>query len=230
MVRLNKYLADCGIASRRQAEKLILNGDIKVNNKVCRVLSTKVSDKDDVSYRNRLVKPQNKNVYILLNKPVGYVCSTRRFKNEKSVLDLFEIKERVFPVGRLDKDSQGLLVLTNDGDLTLKLTHPRYEKEKEYLVEVNNKLNIEIIQGLRQKIRIDDDIVQAYNVKKLDDYELLMTLKEGKNRQIRKMLAEFGLRVTNLRRIRLNRLRLGDLEIGEWRYLSESEVENKLLN
>ncbi len=224
IIRLQKYLADCGVASRRNSEKLIETGVIKVNNKIITEHGFKVdTEKDKVEYNNKTLKPESKLIYIMLNKPAGYVTSLDH-EGKKIVLELVKIKERVFPVGRLDKESQGLLIMTNDGDLTYHLTHPKFEHEKEYIVETLTKPTENDLKSLAEGIVIDGKRTSPAKVKSLSENSFSIIIHEGRNRQIRKMCAERYIKIKSLKRIRIGPLNLGNLEEGQWRYLTEDEV------
>jgi len=224
-IRLNKFLADHGIASRRKAERFILQGKVKINSEVVAKLATKVDPKTDlveVQGYGVLSEKNKEKVIYKVNKPVGYICSNRRFKNDKLVFDLIDDKRRLFVIGRLDKDSQGLVLLTNDGNLAQKMTHPRYEKEKEYEVEVDKELTKDFLAKMASGVRIDSGLTRQAKVKPLAKKSFNIILKQGKNRQIRKMCAKLGYKVQKLKRIRLGSVELGDLRIGsveklEWR-------------
>jgi len=239
-IRLQKYLAQAGIASRRQSERLIVEGKIKVNGEVITELGSKInSEKDKVEVDGKIVKPE-KFVYIILNKPIGVLSTCRKSKEKgKTILDLVKIKERLYPVGRLDKNSSGLLFLTNDGDLALKLTHPRYEHEKEYEVEIDKGLSSEDLKKLSQGIIIEGKKTlptkifakggSAFGGKKIKSKKFKMILREGRKRQIRKMCDALGYQIKNLRRIRMGNLSLGGLPVGKWRELNSKEI-NSLKN
>ncbi|MFA5876077.1 MAG: pseudouridine synthase, partial [Candidatus Margulisiibacteriota bacterium] len=168
LTRLQKYLADCGVASRRAAEKLITSGQVKVNGQVVAILGAKVDqEKDKVEYRGQVVSPQPRHIYIILNKPVGYLSACSAKKGEKTVLDLVKVPERIFPVGRLDKDSEGLLLLTNDGEFAHKLMHPSFEHEKEYVVAVHEKVSPRQISHLRDGVLLEDGKTYPARVKQL---------------------------------------------------------------
>lgn len=227
LIRLNKYLADSGIASRRRAEQFILAGKIRVNGAVVDSLGTKVDPaRDKVFFGEQIVKPNNeKPIVIMLNKPIGYVCTTRHFKGEKNVLDLIKISTRIYPVGRLDKDSSGLLILTNDGELSARLTHPRYEKEKEYFVAVDKDLEQNFVQRMSAGLILDGgEAVMPAKIRLTGAKTFSVILKQGKKRQIRRMCAVLGFRVLSLVRTRINRLQLGALPVGEYRVLKDSEI------
>lgn len=224
IIRLQKHLADCGIASRRNSEKLIVEGLVKVNGKIITELGSKVdNEKDIVEYQNKVIKPQNKLVYILLNKPAGYVTSLKH-EGKKTILDLVKVKERVFPVGRLDEYSEGLLIMTNDGDLAYRLTHPKFEHEKEYLAELFNSATAEQIKELSHGIVIEGQRTWPAKIKKISEHSFSITIHEGRNRQVRRMCLALGLKIKSLRRVRIGSLILGSLGAGKWRYLGEDEI------
>lgn len=227
MLRLNKYLSNQGIASRREADRLIADGLISVNGKVVTEMGVKIDpEKDKVTINNEVVKRQEELIYIALNKPAGYVTSVKRTKVEKRiVMDLIDLKERVYPVGRLDKDTTGLLILTNDGTLTFKLTHPSSECPKEYEVTVKGFINNEQILKLEKGVRLWGEKTKKTHVNKIGPSKMRIILTEGKNRQIRRICQKVGLPVKQLKRIRIKKLRLGTLPLGKWRYLSKEEVE-----
>ncbi|MBT5503261.1 rRNA pseudouridine synthase [Candidatus Falkowbacteria bacterium] len=228
-MRLNKYLADSGIASRRKAELFILDGKVKINGKIITQLGTKVDPNlDIVEVDDQVVKPEAKKIVIMLNKPIGYVCTTRSFKGEKNVLDLVNSDFRLYPIGRLDKDSSGLILLTNDGDLALKLSHPRYEKEKEYEVEVHQELSSDFLESLKRGVILDDEKTLPVTVKQLTSKSFSIILKQGKKRQIRRMCGLFDYTVLKLKRVRINNLELGDLESGN-NVILDQNIINKLL-
>ena len=216
-----------GVASRRRAEQLILSGEIKVNGVVVHELGTKVDpDFDKIYFNNKLVaKKKRKQLVIMLNKPVGYVSTVRKFRGEKNVLELIETDERVYPAGRLDKDSTGLLILTNDGDLALKLMHPRYEKEKEYLVEVDHAIDDGFFKKMSAGVWLEDGQTLPAITKRVSDRVFTIILREGRKRQIRRMCEAFKYKVVSLKRVRINRLLLGKLSVGKYKVLSEKEIE-----
>ncbi len=225
-IRLQKYLADCGIASRRRAEKFILQGKVKVNGNVVRELGTKIDFKDKIEFNGKIVKPKKEKIYIMLNKPVGYLSTVKKGKEKgKIVLDLVKEKQRIFPVGRLDKNSSGLLILTNDGDLALKLTHPRYEKEKEYEVEINKEITKEFIEKMQKGVVIEEGKTLPAKVQQLGIRKFNIILREGKKRQIRRMCERLGFEVKKLHRIRINKLKLGNLKVGEFKHLNEQDIK-----
>lgn len=235
-VRLQKYLANCGIASRRKAEELITSGKISVNGEVIAELGTKINpSKDKVVYNGKEVKVEEEHVYILLNKPIGYVTTAKDQFGRDSVMDLVKVKERVVPVGRLDMYTSGALILTNDGDFVYQVTHPKHEIEKTYTVTIKGIVTDKEVERLRKGIRIDDYITKEAKVKILKTDEeksqsrLEITIHEGKNRQVRKMCEAIGHKVLALHRSKIAGIGVKDLSLGKWRYLSKEEV-NKILN
>jgi len=246
MIRLQKYLADCGVASRRKAEELILAGKIRVNGQVVTQLGTKVDPgKDTVTSNGRRVT-RSKYIYIKLNKPTGFYSSCVSQKGERTVLDLVKnIPERLYPVGRLDVSSEGLLILTNDGELANKLMHPRYEHEKEYIVNVqlpmarqarhlhperSRGMTNDQLRSLSSGIVIDGEKALPAKVKQIDENSFSIVLKEGKKRQIRRMVeaVAVGNQVVGLKRVRIGQLKLGDLPVGRSAFLTAQEVRNLL--
>jgi pseudouridine synthase len=226
-MRINKYIATCGICSRRKAEKLILEGKVKINQRTAK-LTDQVQDKDVVMVRNIAINPQ-KNVYLLLNKPLGYTCTVKKIKGEKNIIELVRLKEKVFPVGRLDKNSKGLVILTSDGDFAQKIIHPSYNHEKIYETVIDNDINNKQIKKLLEGvvIEVDDEryLARAKKIRKINSKKLEITLTEGKKRQIRKMLDGIGLKVVELKRTRLAGLTLSGLNEGKWRHLTSRELK-----
>jgi pseudouridine synthase len=227
-MRLQKFISRAGYCSRRHAEELILNGQVTVNGQIVTQLGTKIDpDKDKIMVEGNPLSPEKNLVYIALNKPRGYVTSCSH-PGEKIVMELVNIPQRVYPVGRLDKDSTGLLLLTNDGKLHLKLTHPSFDHEKEYLVTVAQPIPQGALHSLEKGLTILGSKTRRARVKRMSDVRFKIILKEGRNRQIRRMVQKVGNRVSELKRIRIANIRLGKLSEGKWRYLNEDE--KKLLN
>lgn len=230
MERLQKVIAQAGIASRRKAEELIANGKVKVNGKVVTELGTKVDPlKDNIEVNGKQIK-QEKLVYILLNKPKGYITTADDPQNRPIVFDLIrDIPQRLHSVGRLDFDTAGLLLLTNDGDLTYKLTHPKFEKEKIYLVRVKGRITQKVIKNLERGVELEDGKTAPAKVKLVKlkrDFSLLkLTIHEGRNRQIRRMMETVGFPVIYLKRIQLGPLTLGNLKTGQYRNLTQKEIK-----
>jgi pseudouridine synthase len=220
---LQKYLSEAGFSSRRQAEKFISEGRVKVNGKIAH-LGERADENDEVTVAGKRVEVKNKKIYVLLNKPVGYTCTNRSFKGEKNVFDLVNIKERLFVVGRLDKNSHGLVLLTNDGALAQEMTHPRYEMPKVYRVTVASEEEIEegqsdmVARRFKSGVDIgeDDGIAKAKDVKYSGNNTFKVTLAQGKKRQLRRMFAILGYNVVDLERVALGKYQLGDLKEGKW--------------
>lgn len=231
--RLQKFLANAGIASRRKCEELILDGKIEVNGIIVTELGTKVSEKDIVKYNGKIVKPEEEKVYILLNKPIGYVTTAKDQFNRDTVLDLVKINKRIVPVGRLDMYTSGALILTNDGEFVNMLTHPRNEVNKTYNVTLKGFVENEDIQKLQNGVEIDDGyITKPAKVKilKIDKEKNIsrvqITIHEGRNRQVRKMCEAINKKVLALHRSSIENIDLKNLKIGEWRYLTNKEIDN----
>jgi len=227
-VVLQKYIAETGYSSRRRAEDMIRQGKVKVNKKTAE-LGMRVNEFDEVIIGGKKLKPVGKKIYLILNKPIGYTCTNRKFKDEKNIFELVNVKERLFVTGRLDKDSQGLVMLTNDGGLAERLTHPRFEHEKEYLIKLkveSRKLKVkEIIKNLKSGMDIgENETGKAKQVEYLGSNKFKIILTEGKKRQIRRMFKELDLDVADLIRVRISNIELGNLKTGEWRYLEKAEI------
>lgn len=231
-LRLQKFLANAGVCSRRKAEEYILDGKVKVNGKVVNELGIKVNpDKDEIIFESKIIRLQNNMVYILLNKPIGYVTTVKEQFNRPTVIDLLNgVKEKVLPVGRLDMYTSGALILTNDGDFIYQVTHPKYEIEKTYQATVKGIVTKEDIKKLENGVEIDDYISGKAKVKilKIDKENnisrLKITIHEGKNREVRKMCSAIGKNVIALHRSKIENIDLKDLKIGQWRYLTSNEV------
>lgn len=232
-MRINKYIALCGVASRRKAEELILAGKVKVNDNIVKELSYQVDEENDVvKVDDKIIKEENKFVYILLNKPEGYITTVKDQFDRESVLDLVtDIKERVYPIGRLDYETSGLLLLTNDGDLTYKLTHPKHEVDKTYVARVKGKLTPDEIKMFKSGLKIEDYVTAPAKLKVIRYDEktnvslLEIKIHEGKNRQVRKMCKAINHPVLRLKRTAMGKIRIGECEIGKYRYLTEDEVK-----
>ena len=231
--RLQKYLANAGIASRRKCEELILQGKVEVNGNVVTELGTKVTSKDVVKYDGKIVKPEEEKIYILLNKPIGYITTAHEQFGRDKVLDLIKINKRIVPVGRLDMYTSGALILTNDGELVNKLTHPKNEIDKTYNVTLKGKITESEIESLKNGVIIDDDyLTKPAKVKilKIDEEKnisrIQIIIHEGKNRQIRKMCEAIDKKVLALHRSKIGTLDVKNLKPGEWRYLNSSEIKS----
>ena len=224
-VKLQKYVAECGLMSRRAAEKEIENGNFAVNG-VTATLGMRIDPNNDaVTYKGKsVVKESERKVYIMLNKPKGVVTTMSDEKGRKSVADIVDAGVRVYPVGRLDMDSEGLLLMTNDGEFANRLMHPKHEVEKTYLTWVSD-YSPAALERLKQPIELDGYRIRAPKVKPVKPGLLEITIHEGRNRQVRRMCEAAGMHVTRLKRIREGCLLLGDLPLGTWRYLTPKEVE-----
>ena len=237
-IRLQKYMADCGIASRRKCEEYISNGFVKVNGKIITELGVKVNpEKDMVEYNGKKLKnnKENSNVYILLNKPIGYVTTVKDQFSRQTVLDLINgVNERIVPVGRLDMYTSGALILTNDGNFVYKVTHPKYEIEKTYIVTLSGIIQAEAVEKLKNGVKIEDYTTKPAKVKIIKiDYDKNITrleiiIHEGKNREVRKMCEAVGYKVIALHRSKIGNVNVKDLKIGQWRYLKLDEIEDVL--
>ena len=235
-IRSQKYMAEAGISSRRKAEELILEGKVKVNGKTINELGIKiVPNKDIVEYNGKKVVLEKEYVYILLNKPIGYVTTVKDQFNRDSILDLVKINKRIVPVGRLDMYTSGAIILTNDGDFVYKVTHPKHEIEKTYTVTIKGLVKDNEVEELKKGVKIEDYTTKPAKVKILKTDEeknisrLEITIHEGKNRQVRKMCEAIGHKVLALHRSKIAGIGVKDLELGKWRYLTRNEVK-KILN
>lgn len=234
--RLQKFIANQGICSRRKAEEYITSGRIKVNGNTVIELGTKInSAKDIVEIDGKKISNiTGKKVYILLNKPIGYVTTTKDQFNRDTVLDLVKVKEKVLPVGRLDMYTSGAIILTNDGEFIYKITHPKYEIEKTYNVTLKGKVTDEDVQRLRDGVEIEDYTSGKAKVRilKIDEEKnisrLEITIHEGKNREVRKMCDAVGKKVLALHRSKIGNIGVKDIKLGQWRYLKEKEVSSLL--
>ncbi len=228
LIRLQKFLSEAGVCSRRQGEQYIIDGRIRINGKVETVLGTKVDPAiDRVEVDGKRIDRKQERLYIALNKPAGYVTSCRQ-PGEKIVLDMLKISERVYPVGRLDKDSTGLLLLTNDGRIHHRLSHPSFDHEKEYDVTVETPISNKALHRIEKGLPVMGTKTRPAEVKRISSKRFLIILKEGKNRQIRRMVGKVGNRVLHLKRIRFSNIKLGGLAEGNWRHLSKKEQQNLL--
>jgi len=228
-MRLQKFLAANGVASRRKSEELISSGRVKVNGNIITEMGYKVDlDIDKISVDNKDIILQERKVYILLNKPTGYVTTVSEQFNRKKVTDLVDVPYRIFPVGRLDYNTSGLLILTNDGELTYKLTHPKFKVEKVYIAKVKGIPTKEASEAFENGLKIEDYITAPAKIKilkEINQHTLVeVRIREGKNRQVRKMCEAIGHPVVELKRIAMGRIHLGNLDVGNWRYFTEREI------
>lgn len=228
--RLQKYMARCGVASRRKCEELILEGKVKIDGNVVTELGTKVIEgKNIVQVQGRVIKPEEDKVYILLNKPVGYISAVSDDRGRKTIIDLVNVKERIFPIGRLDYDTSGLILLTNDGDVYNKVIHPRVEIDKVYIARVEGIPKEEVAKRFEEGIDIGDYLTAPSKFKVIKTYknnsEVAITIHEGRNRQVRRMCEAVNHPVIDLRRISVGKITLDEkLKEGQWRFLNEKEV------
>ncbi|MFA5021952.1 MAG: pseudouridine synthase [Patescibacteria group bacterium] len=224
MMRLQKFIATAGIASRRQAEELIIEGKVEVNGKIVDKLGTIVDeDNDEIKYNGKILKLTDDKTYIALNKPVGYISSAST-EQGKSVLDLVKTKKRIYPVGRLDKESSGLLILTNDGEFANLLTHPRYSCHKEYFVVLDQDLKPADIKKLESGLMLEGKRLAPVKVLMAKNKSCRLVLQQGINRQIRRMLGNLGYTVIKLKRIKIGKLELGDLAEGKTKKIKKEDV------
>ncbi len=229
MMRLQKFLSEAGICSRRKGEEYIRQGRVRVNSGIVTELGTKVDpEKDRVEFDGKVIALNSGPMYIVLNKPKGYVTSCRH-PGEKIVLDLIDIPERVYPIGRLDKDSTGLLILTNDGGLHHRLSHPSFDHEKEYDVTVSNPITDGSLRNIASGLPMMGSKTRPAKIRRISSRRFRIILKEGRNRQIRRMVRKVGNRVTQLKRIRVSKVKLGRLAEGAWRNLTEKEKKELLI-
>lgn len=233
MLRLQKFLAESGVASRRASEQIILAGRVTVNGKPVRELGTKIlPGRDEVAVDGAPVR-QRRKIYVALNKPPGFLCTKSDPEKRQTVADLLPKEwEHLAHVGRLDRDSEGLIFLTNDGEFALRLTHPRYGIRKIYHATVEGRAEPAVVQRLRAGIEDCGDLLQAERARILsanNSHSVLeLELGEGKNREVRRMLAALGLNVVRLQRIQIGRIKLGQLRLGKWRTLTEPEIKSLL--
>lgn len=233
-IRLQKFMADCGIASRRKCEEYIIEGKVKVNGKVINELGAKVNpQKDEVMFDGKVIKQEEKKTYILLNKPIDYVTTVHDQFERKNVLELVKgIEQRLVPVGRLDMYTSGALILTNDGDFVYKITHPKHEVNKTYTATIKGIFNNNAKKQLEEGVQIEDYKTKPAKVKilKIDEERKIsrieITIHEGKNRQVRKMCEAVGYSVLALHRSKIGDITVKNLKIGEWRYLKKEEIDN----
>lgn len=222
--RLNKYLSEVGYCSRRQADHLITEGKIKVNGKIPE-MGMKVSIEDEITVKGEIIQSKKEDfIYIALNKPIGIVCTTASNEPD-NIIDFINYKKRIFPIGRLDKPSEGLILLTNDGDIVNKILRSRNNHEKEYLVTVNKIVSNDFIQKMQNGIPILGTMTKKCKVTPAGKYRFKIILTQGLNRQIRRMCEHLGYTVTKLKRTRIMHIELKNLAVGEWRYLTSEELK-----
>lgn len=227
LIRLNKYISQSGLCSRRAADELIKKGKVQVNNKLCDQVGTKINKNDKVIVNKKLIKPE-KNIYVLLNKPKDYISTNKDTHNRRVVFDLIKgINERLFSVGRLDRKTTGLLLLTNDGDIAKKLTHPSYKIKKIYSVTLEKKISNDEISQIKNGLVIEDEYIKVDNIERLEkDYEVGIEIHMGKNRIVRKIFESLNHRVSKLDRVLFGPFTKKDLPRGKWRILNQNEIRN----
>ncbi|MUH36606.1 23S rRNA pseudouridine(2604) synthase RluF [Zobellia amurskyensis] len=229
--RINKYLSEVGYCSRRAADKLIDQGRVTINGKVPE-MGTKITEGDEVKVDGKLIsEPQEKPVYIAFNKPIGIVCTTDTRVEKDNIIDYINYPKRIFPIGRLDKPSEGLIFLTNDGDIVNKILRARNHHEKEYLVTVDRAITPDFLERMQEGVPILDTVTRKCKVEQIGKYEFKIILTQGLNRQIRRMCEFLDYNVQRLKRIRIMNVKL-DIPVGKWRDLTETELEqiNKLVS
>ena len=225
-IRLNKYIASSGLCSRREADTLIENGKVTINGVVA-LQGSKVLDGDVVEVNGRKVTPEDDMVYIAFNKPLGITCTTDT-RDPSNIIDFIGFDDRIFPVGRLDKNSSGLILLTNDGSIVNKLLRAENGHEKEYLVTINRPYDKAFIKSMESGVPVLGQLTLPCKLKPAGDRAFKIILHQGLNRQIRRMCEYLGYKVTKLKRIRFMNINLGDLETGKWRYLTPAEKKELL--
>ncbi|GGW33483.1 23S rRNA pseudouridine(2604) synthase RluF [Arenibacter certesii] len=221
--RINKYLSEMGYCSRRAADKLIDQGKVTINGKVPE-MGTRISDGDEVRVDGKLIsEPQDKPVYIAFNKPIGIVCTTDTRREKDNIVDYINYPSRIFPIGRLDKPSEGLILLTNDGDIVNKILRASNNHEKDYIVSVDRPITKEFLENMSNGVPILGRMTKKCQLEQLGKFEFKITLTQGLNRQIRRMCEYFDYNVTSLKRIRIMNVKL-DIPVGKWRDLTENEL------
>jgi 23S rRNA pseudouridine2604 synthase len=233
-MRVNKYISESGLCSRREADDLLLAGRVTINGELV-ATGAKALDGDEVRVDGEVVRPRalaatpsaKKAVYIALNKPVGVTCTTEK-NVDGNIIDFVDHPQRIFPIGRLDKDSEGLILLTSNGDIVNEILRSENHHEKEYLVGVNKAVTDEFLTGMAKGVRIHGQMTQPCRTRRIAKFGFSIVLTQGLNRQIRLMAAAFGYRVTQLRRVRIDNVRLAHLKVGQWRNLTEAELKGLL--
>ena len=227
LIRLNKYISQSGLCSRRAADELIKKGKVQVNNKLCDQVGTKINKNDKVIVNKKLIKPE-KNIYVLLNKPKDYISTNKDTHNRRVVFDLIKgINKRLFSVGRLDRKTTGVLLLTNDGDIAKKLTHPSYKIKKIYSVTLEKKISNDEISQIKNGLVIEDEYIKVDNIERLEkEYEVGIEIHMGKNRIVRKIFESLNHRVSKLDRVLFGPFTKKDLPRGKWRILNQNEIRN----
>lgn len=231
MIRLNKYIATCGVCSRRKADELITQRKVRINGVVTDNLGLQIDEtKDKVEIYNKEIALEKKKVYLMLNKPKGYITTNDEQFSRPSTVDLIHEEIRVFPIGRLDMETEGLLLFTNDGEFANSLTHPKNKVEKTYVVKVSSDISDKKQDRLKKGLDIGGYVTKPAKVRMLSKNEIEIVIAEGKNRQIRKMCEAAGISLVSLKRTQVGVLELGDLKSGEYRYLKPTEVKSFIQN
>ncbi len=226
LIRLNKYIAECGVCSRRKADELIENGKVKVNKVLVTNLGVQIDElNDSIEVNDRVIHKEEKKVYIMLNKPEGYITTNSEQFGRKATSDLIKEDIRVFPIGRLDRDTEGLLLFTNDGKFANYMMHPSHMIKKTYIVTTDSNITSEKINKLKNGVDIGGYITKEAEVRKYSSNKLEIIISEGKNRQVRKMCKAVGINVKKLERVKIGEIGLGSLKLGEYRYLKPSEIK-----
>lgn len=224
LIRINKFLSEAGYCSRRAADKLIDQGRVKING-VVPEMGTKISLEDLVTVDGITIQKTNKKlVYLVFNKPVGIVCTTDTKVEKDNIIEFINYPERIFPIGRLDKPSEGLIFLTNDGDIVNKILRARNNHEKEYIVSVNKPITRDFIKKMGKGVPILDTVTRACEVEQINTFTFKIVLTQGLNRQIRRMCEHFNIRVKKLKRVRIMNINL-DIPVGEWRNITKEELD-----
>lgn len=228
LVRLNKFLSQAGICSRREADKLIILGKVRVNGKIIKEVGTKVQSDDKVEYGGKRIYSESK-LYVLLNKPKDFICTLKDEKGRKTVTDLIkQVPKRVFPVGRLDRNTTGLLLLTNDGELSQNLSHPKFQVNKLYHVVLDRKVKKEHLDLVKNGVKLEDGIIKADEISHVineSEHNVGIAIHSGRNRIVRRIFEHLGYKVTKLDRVVYAQLTKKDLPRGKWRYLNKQEVK-----
>lgn len=217
MITLQKAISKSGFCSRRNAEQIIKNKKVKINGTIAELGDKVDLKKDKIKINDKLIKIPSGRIYYIVNKPVGYICTTSDKFAKKKITDLVPKNPKVWPVGRLDKNSRGLVILTNDGELTHKLTHPSFKHEKEYLVQINKNINDNLLNRFKKGIKLKEGLARADRIKKINSIKLSIVLHQGWKRQIRRMIHKCGFKVVDLKRIRIGEIKLKNLKEGSWK-------------
>lgn len=229
-MRLNNYISSTGFCSRREADRLIEQGTVKVNGKIA-VLGTKVEETDKVEVNGKILERKTNDIYIALNKPIGITCTTEKHI-KGNIIDFINYPERIFPIGRLDKDSEGLILLTNDGSIVNKILREENNHEKDYIVTVDKNIDEEFIKNMSNGVKIFNPVKKSYaitkkcNILKINKRTFKITLSQGLNRQIRRMCSKCGYNVVKLKRVKIMNITIENLPIGKWRYLTKEELKD----